>query len=467
MSDSISVRKFVVLVIGTLLAAASLQAQATWHVDDDAPLGGDGLTWDTAFQFLQDALWVASAGDEVYVAGGSYQPDQDEAGNVTPGDREATFQLVNGVALYGGYAGLADPSSPGNRDIRLYETTLSGDLAGDDQPGFENCDENSYHVVTASDTDATTVLDGFTITGGNASTWYGWVVPAWGGGVLVTAGDLSIANCLIKSNIADNGGGLTCDSSHLALRACKFAENYASGLVETSYGGGMASLDSTMTLTNCTFTGNWVDFMGGGGVFQEGGDVTLLGCVLTGNRGYCGGAVFVRRYFSETTCRLGNCTVTANTANEAGGVYCEDGSSTLTNCILWGDSPGEIGLYSGNLLVTYCDIEGGWPGEGNIDNDPLFVDPSDGDYRLLPGSPCIDAGDTPALPAGLFVDFAGQCRVLDDVCTPDTGVPAALMPVTVDMGAYEYQLRGDLDSDGDVDLSDLAALLAVYGTTCE
>ncbi len=461
------VRMLIVFLTGAALVVAGAQAQTTWHVDDDAPLGGDGLTWDTAFQFLQDALWVASAGDEVHVAGGTSQPDQDEAGNVTPGDREATFQLVNGVALYGGYAGWADPGNPDDRDIQRYETTLSGDLAGNDQPDFENYDENCYHVVTGSGTDATTVLDGFTITAGNASTWYGRAIASSGGGVLLTDADLSVGNCLIKKNMADNGGGLTCDSSQLALTGCNFAENYASGLVETSYGGGMASFDSAVTLTNCTFTANWVGWMGGGGLCQVGGEVTLLDCVLTQNGGYCGGAILISDHFSETTCTLSSSTVTANLASEGGGVCCENASPTLTNCILWGDSPDEICLYSGSPVITHCDIEGGWPGEGNIDSDPLFADPNDADYRLRSGSPCIDAGDTTALPAGLFVDLDGQGRVLDDICTPDTGVPAALMPVTVDMGAYEYKLRGDLDGDGDVDLSDLAALLAVYGTTCE
>ena len=76
-----------------LLAVSTAQADII-YVDDDAPLGGDGLSWNTAYQFLQDALANAVAGTEIRVAQGVYLPDQDEAGNVVPGDRFATFQLV-------------------------------------------------------------------------------------------------------------------------------------------------------------------------------------------------------------------------------------------------------------------------------------------------------------------------------------------------------------------------------------
>ena len=183
------------LLVGWLVPGA-VQGQTTWYVDDDARLVGDGTSWPTAYKFLQDALAVAAAGDEIHIASGTYKPDRDEAGNVTPGDRTETFQLITGVALYGGHRGCpgADCGSgnPDERDIDLYETILSGDLNGDGAPvscthncafyggrcidGFciieANNSENSYHVVTGSYTDETAVLDGFTITGGNADGAY-------------------------------------------------------------------------------------------------------------------------------------------------------------------------------------------------------------------------------------------------------------------------------------------------------
>ena len=143
--------------------------QATLHVDDDAPPFGNGTSWALAFRHLQGALAAAIPGDEIRVAAGTYKPDKDDAGNVRPGDRTATFQLVNGVLLKGGYAGLANPQDPDDRDLELYEAVLTGDLIGNDWPGFVSYDDNSYHVVTARGTDDTTVLDGLTVTAGNAS----------------------------------------------------------------------------------------------------------------------------------------------------------------------------------------------------------------------------------------------------------------------------------------------------------
>ncbi|MBM3239033.1 T9SS type A sorting domain-containing protein [Candidatus Poribacteria bacterium] len=82
-------------------------------------------------------------------------------------------------------------------------------------------------------------------------------------------------------------------------------------------------------------------------------------------------------------------------------------SLTVTNCILWEDSGVEIYNYESTPTVTYCDVQGGYTGTGNINADPLFVDPSSGDYHLQPGSPCIDAGDpnSPKDPDGTRADM--------------------------------------------------------------
>jgi hypothetical protein len=140
--------------------------------------------------------------------------------------------------------------------------------------------------------------------------------------------------------------------------------------------------------------------------------------------------------------------------------------------------------------VTYSDITGGFPGAGNIDADPLFVDPEgpdgdpytwqDNDYRLATGSPCIDAADNTAVPPDFAdldgdgdvdertpLDLAGESRFVDDLLTDDTGVPdEPEYPDIVDMGSYEYPFCfGDLDGDGTIGLGDLATLLAHYETT--
>jgi hypothetical protein len=127
------------------------------------------MSWDSAYRFLQVALSIAHDPDngvtEIRVGQGVYCPDRDEADPQGTGDRAATFALVAGVALEGGYAGIGAPN-PDARDVALYETVLSGDLLGDDGPDFANSAENSLHVVMAHQVGDTAVLDGFTVSGG-------------------------------------------------------------------------------------------------------------------------------------------------------------------------------------------------------------------------------------------------------------------------------------------------------------
>ena len=142
-----------------------------FSVDNSATPGGDGFTWTSAFQDLQDALDITVAAppglvSEIRIAGGTYTHIR---ADLDPNDaRTATFQLINSVALYGSYAGQGDPNNPDTRDIDLYETILSGDLMGNDVGDAQDPShgENCYHVVTANGTDRSAVLDGFVIRGG-------------------------------------------------------------------------------------------------------------------------------------------------------------------------------------------------------------------------------------------------------------------------------------------------------------
>ena len=125
----------------TLAWATVAQAQTTWYVDDDAGAGGTGTSWTSPFDDLQDALDAATGSDVIHVAGGTYVPsvlyDPNDP-NAPTDPRNATFRLIGQVELYGGYAGLADPGNPDTRDLSAYESTLSGDLAGNDGPDFAN-----------------------------------------------------------------------------------------------------------------------------------------------------------------------------------------------------------------------------------------------------------------------------------------------------------------------------------------
>ena len=166
---------WIILVVIVVLVGSVNSSGKVIYVDDDASLGGNGQNWATPYRYLQDALTAAVSGDEIRVAEGIYRPDQDSAHPSGTGNREATFQLKNGVAIKGGYAGFGQPD-PDARNIDVYETILSGDLNGDDvdvaEPGDLRYEptraENSYRVVTGSGMYETAVLDGVTITAGNA-----------------------------------------------------------------------------------------------------------------------------------------------------------------------------------------------------------------------------------------------------------------------------------------------------------
>ncbi len=178
----------------------------------------------------------------------------------------------------------------------------------------------------------------------------------------------------------------------------------------------------------------------------QGPATALSGFVITGGNDTGGGGMFI--LLSSPT--VSDCTFIGNSAGVGGGMFnLVDSSLTVTNCILWSDSPDEFGG-AGTVTVSYSDVQGGFPGTGNIGADPLFVDPDNGDYRLQPGSPCIDAGDNTAVPQGVLRDLDGNPRFVADACAGDNGA-------TVDMGAYEFQGTS-------CDLSDTLALLVAWGS---
>ncbi|MDH4241544.1 MAG: hypothetical protein OEW48_18445, partial [Phycisphaerae bacterium] len=430
MPRAINLKTYLLIsVVLVTLWTATASAEVI-YVDAGAAPGGDGSSWTEAYIYLQDALsdpYLAN-GDEIWVAAETYKPDANSAYPSGTGDRYATFYLINGVAIYGGF-----PAGGGDweqRDPGTNETILSGDIGM-----WLNNQDNSYHVVTGNGVNHTAILDGFTITAGNSYDYY------------------------------ENGGGMYNNSNPTVIN-CTFSGNSA------YRGGGMYNEYSYQTVINCTFSGNSAVLMGGG-MCNDHSSPMVINCIFSGNSAYRGGGM--RNYNSSPT--VTDCTFSGNSADLMGGGMSNYYSSpTLINCILWGniapepDGPQIANLTNAALSISYSDLQGGqaaihdpcgalvW-GAGNIDADPLFMD-SDGpdnivgtpddNLRLSSSSPCIDAGNNTAVPPDTSdldgdgnitertpFDLEGNNRFVDDPGTPDSGYGA---PPVVDMGAYEYQI---------------------------
>ncbi len=406
------------------LSPALIGAGRTVLVSAAAEGSRDGSSWGDAYVELQVAIAAAAPGDAIWVAAGSYKPG---------GFRSSSFFLRDGVAIFGGFAGDEDPGSfdLSMRDFIANETVLDGRLVDG---------ERVYHVVSAIDADDSAVLDGFTITGGRAD------------GVTVNQHDVG-------------AGALIVDASPV-FRHCKFSGN------EAGTRGGAVHVDqASPTFTHCTFFANRTTATQGennlGGAFYATGSSltfarpTLVNCLFVGNSagvgsGGRGGAMYAT---ATALLTLVNCTVAHNFADtDAGGIF---GSPTVVGSLIWGNfdrrGRGRSSQISGTAPVSYSCVEGGWSGETNTGDDPLFVDENgadhsvgtaDDDFRLLAGSPCIDAGDNNSLIAATALDLDGLPRFIDDPVTDDRGEVGALEAV-VDMGAFEYQAECDLAADCD------------------
>ena len=334
-----------------------------------------------------------------------------------------------------------------------------------------------------------TVIAGLTITGGDAD---GTPPEDRGGGVFCCDGSSPIVlRCVITDNHAEEGGGgIGCYSdSSPTISRCTIAGNTATSfgggvycsthadpiLIDTHIVGNTAELQgagvychtsSNPTISRCTITANTAASLKGGGVYcYYYSSPLLLNCAITGNTAGDRGGGVACGYESHPT--ITNCTVTENTAlDDGGGVFCwQDAMPTITNCILWHDSPQEFYVDgSSEPAVTYCDVQGGWSGTGNINVDPNFADAPGEDFHIASGSPCIDAGTNYGEPRDMIVDLDGNPRFVDDPDTDDTG---AGPPPIVDMGCYEYQVSepcpADITGDDMVDVLDLLEVLGQWG----
>ncbi|MEW6355229.1 MAG: choice-of-anchor Q domain-containing protein [Planctomycetota bacterium] len=417
------------------------------YVDITATGSNNGASWANAYTDLQTALTNSIAGDEIWVADGTYTPD-----GASPGSRTLSFQLPGGVAVYGGFAGTETLRSQRNWVTNV--TILSGDLNGDDV-GFTNNTENSYHVVKASG--VTVTLDGFTISGGNANG--GFAADLGGGMYSNNSAVIMVANNTFTWNSAKvAGGGMHNQgiSASSSVVDSIFIQNRTDGS-----GGGMSNKTSSITVINAAFSQNTA--ANGAAVYNSTSNPTFTNCVFTQNTStWNGGAI----YNSLSSPTLTNCTFSGNTAGFYGGAMYNASTSnpTIVNSILWGNIASLLGNEIRNTggsmpTISYSDIQGcggsgvGWDtslgidGGGNIDSDPLFVNASDPDGAdgllgtaddglvLQGGSPSVNSGNNSALPSDIL-DLDGDLNTIEPIPFDIVGV-ARINGGTVDMGAYE------------------------------
>nr|MDJ0766694.1 hypothetical protein [Myxococcota bacterium] len=362
-----------------------------FHVDLDNPTPGDGLSWSTAYTDIQsavDAAYSVAGGVacEVWVAEGIYHVYQWSPHNL--------IRMRAYVEIYGGFSGAETERY--ERDVAAFPTILDGRKAS-------NGRKRVFHVVRGA---SNAVLDGFTIRHGRAKG--GWLAARDGGGLYNLKASPIVRNCSFINNTAsDDGAAVYNVYASPEFENCLFINNKSKG------DGTVYNLASAPKFTNCVFSGNKVKKSGGAIYNKLGSMVTLINSTLYNNHSRRSGGAIYNRYWS---------------AVEA------------TNTIFW-DNTSKFGCGDtlsgpGSYIVTYSDIQGGYAGVGNIDADPLFVDPGAGNLHLSAGSPGIDAANGDV---AFATDLEGRYRY-DDSLVPNTGVGT---PMYVDMGAYEFIPEGD------------------------
>jgi hypothetical protein len=400
--------------------------------------------------------------------------------------------------------------SPGNE----YQTILSGDINSSTNPGLDA--GNSQHVIKVvgpfpgaqANEDQFVTINGFVITMGYADgpdSSY----DNRGGGVLVRhivqAGAdqgstaVNLIYCNLRENRAAAGGAMHSekggeDGRPVRVISCTFQDNRAAdqgvitpvagGLCMTGHSAGPMGFTpkGSVEITNSLFIRNRADRFGGG-LFNGSAVVEIVNGTIADNQaGIVGGA-----------------------DGQGGGLYVNLGAPApiVTNCIFWGNlavgNDPQDSQIDGSATVTYCDVEDGWTGTGNVNVDPQFVDAVNGDYHPDYDSPVLDIGqDTeasfPNIPLDTFdVDDAsgtttptpdgnrktrirgpsGDDIVVDlgfseiqGICPGDCAAFDGRINVTDHLRLLEDWGHGgpcDIDNDGEVDVGDLNALLAAWG----
>ncbi len=398
---------FTLFLVLCLLPAIFTPANAqTIYVHDSATGANNGSSWTNAYTDLQSALGAASAGDEIWVASGIYRP-------TTTTSRSATFQLSNGVSVYGGFGGTETLLS--ERDWAMNVCILSGDIGS---IGVDS--DNSYHVVMGSYTNSTAILDGFKVVDGRAD----FFPDIDGGGMYNDSGSPTIRNLIFTDCYADHyGGAMYNTASSPIIHFVVFLGNYSD-----TDGGGMYNYRfSNPTLRQVTFTDNSA-YRNGGGMYNynsspvldvvhfrensctvatpaQGGGMyngedsnpQLSDVIFKGNDAEHGGGM----------CNNGNSdpylkrvSFLENIAWRGGGMYSDTSDPTLVNVLFWANQAAGYnafggGMYNRDNLPNLINVtfsanladDGSGGGMSNLNSSPQITN------VILWGNNAVTAGD--------------------------------------------------------------------------
>jgi len=290
----------------TLTLPAMAQGRKYVNLNSNGPGTHDGSNWELAYTDLQSALNAIPQPSEIWVAAGTYKPTTGSA-------QSATFSVLNGTRVYGGFKGAVFvpgpnyPTDPNDyshisgesavqfRNEVLNETILDGDIGALNDPN-----DNVYHVVSLIETDSTTFLSGFTIRNGNAE---GSGTDAFGGGIFISAEERSNEGPrlnrlrVINNRARLGGGGLFSDNLAGAYANCLFENN----IVTDGDGGGAYVNEAVFSFfQNCVFNSNQANCesegcIGTGAGLRIAGKKTfvhLLNCAFGQNAGESSGSAF-------------------------------------------------------------------------------------------------------------------------------------------------------------------------------
>jgi len=374
------------------------------YVNEAATGANDGLTWEDAFTKLQDALYFANNSSgavyEVWVAAGTYYPDEGQL--VTDGDRDASFELAEGLSLIGGFAG--GEIDPFEADPNFNVTILSGDIDQNDGANpvvdpLAITGANSKTVVYIEPSiigDFSWMISGFTITAGNADGGILEPLRSKSGGGIFNEGSISLNELTVIGNKATTGAGIYL-----------FRNNYATASGGAVFNDGRGSGECLTGFFNSVFEGNSAGSSGG----------------AMYNDGSSGG-------FSAPF--LLNCTLSNNSAINAGScIYNHFAYPTIFNCILYSNDSFTFPIsdFNSNVVIIETTVEGNYGGMSSV--DPMFViGPAQStstnpiNLELQAISPAIDQGSNEHLSLLEGKDFNGNPRNVGG---------------TVDRGAYEVQ----------------------------